>query len=175
MKRQRKCRQCHALFVPDPRSYHLPKEGNGKPRSDQHFCSRPACQKVSHQRSNHTHWMRDPEVRERNAVATQAWRKNHKGYWRRWRAAHPEYVKRNREQQKRRDRSDLANTDTIRSVQCEKLDRILFLIHLANTDARQVSWRLISEEICLFLRWRERLANTNSIDTKAAHKPQSPA
>lgn len=175
MKRQRKCWHCHVLFLPDTRSYHLPKEGNGKPRSTQHFCSKPECRKASHQRSNHTHWMRDPEVRERNAVAAQAWRKSNKDYWREWRAAHPEYVKGNREQQKRRDRSDLANTDSIRSVQCEKLDRIRFLIHLANTDARRVSWRLISDEICLFLRWRERLANTNSIDWKATNNSQSAA
>jgi hypothetical protein len=175
MKRQRKCRHCRDPFLPDPRSYHLPKEGNGKPQSNQHFCSKPECQKASHQHSNRTHWKKDIKVRERNAASSCAWRQKNKSYWGQWRADHPEYVKRNREQQKRRDGSNLANTDTIRSVQCEKLDRIRFHIHLANTDATRVSWQLITDEICLFLRWRERLANTNSIAPKAPNNTQSSA
>ena len=175
MKRKRKCWHCRTLFFPDPRSYLLPKQGNGKPGSNQHFCSKPECRKASHQRSNRAYWKKDSELRERNAMATQAWRKKNKAYWKKWRADHPAYVKRNREQQKRRDRSDLANTDTIRSLQCEKLDRIIFLIRLANTDTSRISWNVISEEICLYLRWRERLANTNSIDRKAINNSQSAA
>jgi hypothetical protein len=55
------------------------------------------------------------------------------------------------------------------------LNRILFFVHLANTDSTNVAWTLVSEEICLYLKWSSRLANTNSIALPAVDKPQSSA
>jgi hypothetical protein len=120
--------------------------------------------------------MSDGELRARNKLASRAWRKKNQGYWRERREHDRDYTNRNRELQRRRDaqdRVDLANTDTIGAIRREKLKRIGVLIHLANTDPIQVSWTLVSEEIRLFLQWRERLANTNAIDSSMTNETQS--
>jgi hypothetical protein len=173
MKRKRLCRKCWELFLPDPRSYRPTKEG--RKVSTQHYCSKPECRQESHRRSQHIFWKHDSEVRARNVVACRSWRANHKDYWWQRREKDPAYTKRNVELQRRRDRGDLANTDSIGGLWREKLDRIGILIHLANTDPMKISWPLVSEEIRLLLRWLGRLANTNSIASHAIDKPQSPA
>lgn len=173
MKRKRKCQKCRELFYPDPRSYR-PMAGNPTIRkSCQHYCSKPGCKQASRRETNKKQWMKDPELRERNSLASRCWREKNKGYWRKRRRRDPAYTKRNRERQRRRDQVDLANTDTINSLRYEKLKRISILVDLANTDPIKISTTLISEEIVLFLMWRERLANTSTIAVKALDESQS--
>ena len=166
MKRKKKCRGCGDSFVANPRCK------RGKINSQQH-CTKPTCQKKSHQQSQEKYWMKDALYRERHRISARCWRKKNPDYWRRYRQTHPEMVKRNREQQRRRDKADLANTDTIPTLRREKLRRIGHLIHLANTDSIKVEKNLISQEILLFLMWKERLANTNSIARPSVDKSQS--
>lgn len=173
MRRQRKCRKCRELFYPDPRSY-FPMKGNpAKRKSAQRYCSKPECKQASRRETNKKYWMKDPELRQRNKLACRSWRKKNKGYWKKRRREDPAYTKRNRELQRRRDHVDLANTDTITTLRHEKLKRIGVLIDLANTDTIKIPETLISEEILLFLMWRERLANTNAIAGVGGDKRQS--
>jgi len=170
--RKKTCAGCHELFLPDPRSYR-PEGKKGKRRSIQRFCSKPDCQKASHQESNRSYWKSDGETRARNRLACREWRKKNKDYWQGYRADHRAYVERNRELQKKRDGRDLANTDSILSLRDEKLKRIGVLVRLANTDSTKVTCTLVSEEIYLFLRGEMRLVNTNSIPLARGDKPQS--
>lgn len=175
MNWSRKCRQCQALFIPDARSRRAIGKTDER-RATQRFCSKPECQKASHQRSNRMFWKKDPECRTRNVLACRAWRQENKAYWQKRRERDKEYTERNRELQKRRDakrRGDLANTDAIKPLQREKLSRILGFVDLANTDATKMSWMLVSEEICLYLMWLSRLANTNLMAKVIVDNPQS--
>ena len=57
----------------------------------------------------------DPDYHDNQVRAQQAWRKSHPDYWREYRHTHPEYVERNRAQQKKRNGrsrdSRIANMD----------------------------------------------------------------
>ena len=73
---RRKCRCCHRVFVPDPRTV-----------DRQRYCSEPACRQAS-KAASQRRWLskngngdyfRGPEAVRR----VQAWRKSHPGYWRR--------------------------------------------------------------------------------------------
>jgi hypothetical protein len=45
----------------------------------------------------------DPDYRENQMRAQGTWAKRNRGYWQKYRADHPEYVERNRGQQRRRN------------------------------------------------------------------------
>ena len=139
------------------------------------FWSGAGGQKESHGRSQEEFARSDPDMRARNVLACRSWRGNNREYWRNRRENNPGYTKHNVELQRRRDRRDLANTDSIKLFQREKLKRIGILIHLANTESITVPWTTVSEEIRLYLKWQMRLANTNSIAGKAVDTPQSRA
>jgi len=72
---RRKCRCCHRVFAPDPRT-----------ADRQQYCSQPACRQAS-KAASQRRWLskngngdyfRGPEAVRR----VQAWRQSHPGYWR---------------------------------------------------------------------------------------------
>lgn len=84
-KRKRKrCHWCQKVFIPNPRL-----------KERQMSCGEPEC-KGEQKRSSHRQW----KVKEKDAYVQNQrdWRKNNPDYWREYRASHPEYVVRNREQ-----------------------------------------------------------------------------
>lgn len=131
--RAKRCRYCRDFFTPDPRSYRPLPSGKGR-RSNQTACRKPACQGRRHREADRR-WRRDnPTYDDRREAAHRQWRKAHPDYSRHYRAAHPDYVQRNRQQQRRRDarRKDLANQDAIHAFYDGKIRR---LIDLAKQDA----------------------------------------
>lgn len=177
MNRQRKCRQCRDLFLPDPRSYR-PTKNRSIRVSPQRFCSKPECRRESRRRSHRACVQKKPDYREKCRLAARRWRKKHGGYWQKYRDEHPEAVKRNRNLQRRRDaqaKGDLANNNTIQALHSEKLSRIDILIDLANINSIPVSWTVVSEQIVAFLRWSSRLANIKAIGNRKTSSAQSPA
>jgi len=74
--KRKKCRNCKALFVPDPR-----KKG-------QHFyCKKDECRKAS-KAASQKKWLNKPENRDYfcgpdNVKRVQEWRKKNPGYWKR--------------------------------------------------------------------------------------------
>jgi len=75
-KRRCKCRNCHFLFIPDPR--------NAK---RQKFCDKPECRKASKIESQRN-WLNKPKNKDyfrgsENVLRVQLWRAQHPGYWRR--------------------------------------------------------------------------------------------
>lgn len=101
---QRRCRFCLGLF--DPSRFHR----------EQSVCSAKPCQQRRRAESRQHQLATDPEYRQVCRDSARKWRANHPGYWKQYRAAKPEVVKRNRVQQQRRDQRqrlvDLANNNS---------------------------------------------------------------
>ena len=134
--RKKRCRACHQLYHPEPRSYRRQKT-----------CRKKSC-KVWRKRRYQKVWkLKDPFYWEGSRIQQKLWRKNHKGYWRQWRKKHPGYVKRNRLAQRQRDaqkRGFLAKGVDWKAIRLDKLSRIKALRNLA----KEVDWpRIQSDQI----------------------------
>ena len=176
MKRRRRCRHCHDLFLPDPRSYR-PTADASRRVSAQHFCGKPECRRQSRNQTRKRCLRRNPRYRRRCLESARRWRKRHAGYSTQYRTEHPEKAAANRRKQKRRDkrRRDLANNSTIESIRCEKLRQIETAIDLANNSTIGADWVPALEGIHRYLRWTSRLANNSVIDRREGFQRQSPA
>ena len=74
-RRRRKCRNCGALFRPDPRNLR-----------HQRYCSRPACRRAS-KAASQQRWLAKAANRDyfrgpAHVERVRAWRAAHPGYWR---------------------------------------------------------------------------------------------
>ena len=74
--RKRKCKNCHAIFLPDPRNINR-----------QRYCSREQCRKAS-KKASQRKWLNQPQNRDYfrcpdNTRRVQQWREAHPKYWRR--------------------------------------------------------------------------------------------
>ena len=74
--RKRKCKNCHAIFLPDPRNINR-----------QRYCSKKECRKVS-KKASQRKWLNQPQNRDYfrcsvNTRRVQQWREAHPKYWRR--------------------------------------------------------------------------------------------
>jgi hypothetical protein len=164
MPRQRQCRKCHDLFLPDPRSFR-PTE-DGRKGSPQHYCSKPECRRESKRCSHRTHTWKNPLYRQRQLLSARLWRKRNSDYWRQRRERYPAVAKRNRLLQRGRDvraKGNLANINSIKALHIEKLRRIDVLIDLANINSIPVPWTLFAEEVVSFLKGLNHLANIKPI------------
>jgi hypothetical protein len=70
---------------------------------NQQYCGKPGCQKKRKRRWKQAKRRSDSDYRENQARAQHAWLEHRPGFWRDWRARHPEYCERNRQQQQRRN------------------------------------------------------------------------
>lgn len=71
---------------------------------DQQFCSERACQRERRRRWQRTKRSTDPDYRDNQARAQQAWAARHRDYWAEYRRRNPAYSARNREAAWRRQR-----------------------------------------------------------------------
>jgi hypothetical protein len=74
--RQRRCKNCQKLFMPDPR--HLKR---------QKFCDQPEC-KIASKKHSQQKWLNKPKNQDyfsgpENVARVQEWRQNNPGYWKR--------------------------------------------------------------------------------------------
>ncbi len=76
-----KCLCCHHIFVPDPRV------------KNQKYCGSPACAKAS-KRAAQKAWRSRRRNRKKCAVHQKRWRCRNPDYMAKYRAGHPEYVRR---------------------------------------------------------------------------------
>jgi hypothetical protein len=88
----RRCAACERVFRPRAQ---VPR---------QRFCGEAACQRERRRRWQQGKRQGDEDYRANQARAQRIWAGGHREYWREWRAAHPEYAKQNRLEQRRRDR-----------------------------------------------------------------------
>lgn len=74
----------------------------------QHYCSAPACQRERRRREQKKRRKRNPDQRSIDAQYLRDWIAKNPGYWKRYRAAHPEYTAQNRLRQRERSRARIA-------------------------------------------------------------------
>ena len=91
VKRIKCCnKSCGRLFIPCPQVPH------------QKYCSRKECQQARKRAWNKKKLESDPDYREARKKAQQRWKEKNPDYWRNYRAQHPEYIQRNRREQRRK-------------------------------------------------------------------------
>jgi len=66
-------------------------------------CFNPDCQKARRKYWQRRKIQNDDDYKKNQAIAQKAWATRNPDYWRNYRSAHPEYIERNRWQQKRRN------------------------------------------------------------------------
>lgn len=88
----RRCLACGLRFRPRPQT------------PGQLYCRERACQRERRRRWQRGKQQSDADYRDNQRRAQQVWVAGHSGYWRDWRARHPEYCERNRTQQRLRNR-----------------------------------------------------------------------
>ena len=93
MKKRRRCqnKDCGVLFTPYPQ---VP---------DQAYCSRKVCQQVRKNEWNQKKLVANPTYHEERQADHECWVKNNPNYWKKYRACHPDYAQKNREQQRIRN------------------------------------------------------------------------
>ena len=92
------CTACGQSFSPNP---HVPRQS---------YCTQPDCQRERRRLWQQTKRRSDPDYLDNQAHAQQLWGKRNPDYWRTYRAAHPDYVARNRYQQSERNQKKRSHT-----------------------------------------------------------------
>jgi hypothetical protein len=123
----------------------------------QKYCSKLKCQNSRKNSWRKAKLKTDVDYQTNQSKANERWRETHPAYWKNYRANHPEYVRKNREQQRRRDRavlcdercdaSSLAKSDTLSVENSFRSGTyILTLLDplLAKSDALKVKIDVIS-------------------------------
>jgi hypothetical protein len=84
-----RCKSCDRDFFPCPKV------------KNQQYCSDPACQKARKRLWQREKLADDEDYRLNQKAAQKAWRDEHPGYWKDYRNKHPDYVTKNRENQRK--------------------------------------------------------------------------
>lgn len=87
----KQCVGCGKAFDPRPQT---PK---------QTYCGSAPCQRERRRRWQQARRQNDPDYRDNQSRAQEAWAARHPGYWREYRETHPQYSGRNRRLQHKRD------------------------------------------------------------------------
>jgi hypothetical protein len=101
----KRCLACASTFPANPR---VPA---------QNYCPRPECQLERRRLWQRQKRRSDDDYRDNQRQCQRRWRASHPDYWQNYRADHPEYVDRNRDQQRvrnaARQASPIAEMDAI--------------------------------------------------------------
>jgi hypothetical protein len=92
MSARRRCAACGKLFGVRPQT------------PDQSYCADQACQRERKKLWQRDRRTTDPDYRDNQARAQEAWLARNPDYWRRYRQRNPEYTQLNRERQRDRMR-----------------------------------------------------------------------
>lgn len=90
MPARRRCAACGQVFKVLPQ---VP---------EQSYCAEVACQRERRKLWQRARRLEDPDYRENQARAQEAWLARNPDYWREYRRRNPEYTQRNRERQRNR-------------------------------------------------------------------------
>ena len=89
--RKKRCRVCRDWYRPDPRN-----------RGFQKVCGKPDCRRERKRQADRQWRATDPGYAASRKSKIRDWAKGYPGYWQHYRAAHPDYVQRNRDQTRER-------------------------------------------------------------------------
>lgn len=131
MPARRRCAACGKLFGVRPQ---VP---------DQSYCADEACQRERKKLWQRDRRTTDPDYRDNQARAQEAWLARNPDYWNRYRQRHPEYTQLNRERQRNRmrelrgssaERSDAVEISASLSTGLYRL-RVIAVDRVAKMDA----------------------------------------
>jgi hypothetical protein len=151
--RKKKCLVCRQWFEPDRRTARFQK-----------VCPQAACQRERKRLSDARWWAHNNGYEASRAGKKRVWAKDYPNYWQSYRATHPDYAQRNREQTRERlkaSRRVFANQVAIRS------DPVGYLQGLGPLGlfANQVAIARSLDGVLAFLVCREGFANQAPIDS----------
>lgn len=92
MRKKKPCKCCRRIF--------LIARNPG-----QQYCSQADCQRARKNQWRRNARHNDADYRSNQRQANQRWQASHPDYWKQYRVSHEEYVQRNRDKQRVRDRS----------------------------------------------------------------------
>lgn len=92
MSEKHRCKHCHQVFPFRPQN------------PNQQYCSKSECQKARKRQWQRLKLLADPAYQANQGDAQHCWQEKHPTYWQEYRARHPDYVERNRTQQRERNR-----------------------------------------------------------------------
>ena len=97
MKKRKRCqnKDCGVFFTPCPQ---VPRQA---------YCSKKACQQARRNEWNRKKFATDPDYREYKQAAQERRKENNPNYWKEYRARHPDYTQKNRDQQRIRNQKRL--------------------------------------------------------------------
>ena len=148
---KKQCGVCRGWYRPDPRT-----------RGFQKVCAELACRRARKQQADAQWRSKNAGYDASRAAKKRAWAKDYPDYWRCYRAEHPAYTERNREQTRERKRRSclwFANQDAIQRDPVGYLEGLGGSPRFANQDAMGRS----IEGILTYLRVRAGFANPNAI------------
>jgi len=149
--RLKKCRVCEVWYRPDPRTCRLQK-----------VCGKPDCRRERKRQADRRWRAADPAYAGSRKSKIRDWAKGYPGYWRHYRATHPAYVQRNRDQTRERvERSRLlfAKQDAIRRDPVGYLEGL----RIPGMFAKQDAIRRPIDGLVTFLVHREVFAKPTSM------------
>lgn len=154
MRQKKHCLYCGVYFVPDPRTHNFQKA-----------CQRPQCRRERKRQVDRSWRKRNSEWFECRRPKVRQWAKDYPAYWKRYRASHHGYTRKNRAQsrQRMRQRRQLfAKQDAIR---CHPVGYLKDIQHIGQqkTFAKQDAIKLQVESILVFLMAREMFAKPNDM------------
>ena len=80
-----RCKHCRRVVLANPRV------------KDQHYCGKPACQRVRKAAWQAHRLVIDPAYQDNQQRGQSQWCRKNPGYWGWYRSRHPDYVERNRQ------------------------------------------------------------------------------
>lgn len=124
MPSRRRCAACGQVFKVLPQ---VP---------DQSYCAEPACQRERRKLWQRARRLEDPDYRENQARAQEAWLARNPDYWREYRRRNPEYTRQNRERQRARlqEARDNAPASTNDAELVDLLESGLYRLRLLAID-----------------------------------------
>jgi hypothetical protein len=150
---KKRCRVCGEWFKADARAARFQK-----------VCAQAACQRERKRLTDARWWAKNQGYDASRSSKKRVWAQAYPNYWQGYRAAHPDYTRRNREQTRQRKKASrlvFANQVAIRRNPVGYLEDLRPPGRFAN----QVAMTRSVDGIVTFLVQREGFANQGSIDS----------
>lgn len=145
------CIICGKGFAPDART-----------RRFQQACSKPSCRRARKRQADQRWCANNPGYASSRALKIKKWSQQYPCYWKHYRAAHPDYARRNRAQTRDRMRQSrllFAKQDAIRQDPVGYLEDLRVMPLFAKQDAITLS----IDGILTYLATRDLFAKPNAI------------
>lgn len=157
--KKKRCQFCGQWYKPDPRTAHFQKA-----------CTNKSCRKERQRKKNRNWAARYPDYHSYRGAKTRQWAARTQ-YWKRYRATHPEYVRKDNKRRvlTRKHLTLSAKQTTIRKITVGKLNSIRN--PQPDLSAKQTAIGRRLNDLIDVLIWKELSAKQTNIASSAAFVP----